>query len=158
MADSKAIKADIIPYNSGHSSLVHSRIDNEKCHYNLCLGRGFPPPENLVDSWQRDTVKTYLMVTGSDPVAYGELWSKPFEMAVEIAHLLVDPARRSMGYGTRMIELLFELASQRKELASVHLNLFVDSKEALNCYLSAGFELVGAANYTTGLKMVRMIK
>ena len=56
-----------------------------------------------------------------------------------------------------MIELLFELASQRKALASVHLNLFVDSKEALHCYLSAGFELVGAANYTTGLKMVRMI-
>ena len=158
MVNSKIIKADIIPYNSGHSSLVHSWIDDEKCYYNLCLGKGYPPPEDLVDSWQRNAVKSYLIVTGGEPVAYGELWDKPFEMAVEIAHLLVDPARRSLGYGTRMIELLFELASQRKALASVHLNLFVDSKEALNCYLSAGFELVGAANYTTGLKMIRMIK
>ncbi len=158
MTDSKAIKADIVPYNSGHSSLVHSWIDNETCHYNVCLGRGFPPPENLVESWQRDSVKSYLMMISGDPVAYGELWDKPFEMAVEIAHLLVDPAKRSRGYGARMLELIFEKASQRKDVASVQLNLFVQSKAALNCYLSAGFELIGAANYATGLKMIRMIK
>ncbi len=158
MSNSKIIKADLVPFNSNFDDLVLSWIDSEKCYYDLCLGKGFPPPIDLVDSWQKEGVRSYLMYAQGQPVAYGEFWDRPFELAVEIAHLLVDPAKRFQGYGTRMIELMFEKSGERSDIASVHLNLFVQNKAALNCYLKAGFELVGAANYATGLKMIRMLK
>ena len=158
MSNSKTIKADLVPFNLHFDALVLSWIDSEKCYYDLCLGKGFPPPIDLVDSWQKEGVKSYLMYAQGEPVSYGEFWERPFELAVEIAHLLVDPAKRSQGYGTRMVELMFDKACERTDIASVHLNLFVQSKAALNCYLKAGFELVSAANYATGLKMIRMLK
>jgi RimJ/RimL family protein N-acetyltransferase len=158
MTEQKIIKADLIPYTSMYSDLVRSWIDSEECHYSLCLGKGFPPPHDIVESWQKEGIKSYLMYFENKPVAYAEFWDKPFDLAVEIAHLLVEPARRSQGYGTRMLELMFDKATERNDIASVHLNLFVQNKAALNCYLKAGFELVGAANYATGLKMIRMLK
>ncbi|MGH8015825.1 MAG: GNAT family N-acetyltransferase [Candidatus Zixiibacteriota bacterium] len=158
MSSSKIIKADLVPFTLNQSDLVLSWIDNEKCYFDLCLGKGYPPPLDLVESWQKDGVKSYLLYAQSQPVGYAEFWERPFELAVEIAHLLVDPAKRFQGYGTRMVELLFENACERTDIASVHLNLFVQNKAALNCYLKAGFELVGAANYATGLKMIRMLK
>jgi len=158
MSNQKTIKADLVPFANNQAELVHSWIDSEKCYYDICLGKGYPPPIDLVESWQKEGVKAFLMYAQSQPVAYAEFWERPFELAVEIAHLIVDPAKRFKGYGTRMVELMFEKACERTDIASVHLNLFVQSKAALNCYLKAGFELVGAANYATGLKMIRMLK
>ena len=158
MAEQKSIKADLIPFSDAYSELVRTWIDTEDCYYGICLGKGFPPPQDIVDSWQKDGVKSYLMYLQGKPVAYAEFWDKPFDLAVEIAHLLVEPVRRSQGYGTRMLQLMFDKATERSDIASVHLNLFVQNKAALNCYLKAGFELVGAANYATGLKLIRMLK
>jgi ribosomal protein S18 acetylase RimI-like enzyme len=158
MSSQNIIKADLIPFTLNHADLVLSWIDSEKCYYDLCLGKGFPPPIDLVESWQKEGVRTHLMYVQSQPVAYAEFWERPFELAVEIAHLIVDPSRRFQGYGTRMVELMFDKACERADIASVHLNLFVQNKAALNCYLKAGFELVGAANYATGLKMIKMLK
>lgn len=158
MDQQKTIKADLIPFSDTYSELVRSWIDSEDCYYSLCLGKGYPPPPDIIDSWQKDGVKSYLMYLENKPVAYAEFWEKPFDLAVEISHLLVDNSRRSKGYGTRMLQLMFDKATERNDIASVHLNLFVQNKAALNCYLKAGFELVGAANYATGLKMIRMLK
>lgn len=151
-------KADLIPYSEEYSPLVRAWIESEETYFFVCRGREFPPPDDVVDSWQRADVSSYLLSAERHPVAYGELWSRPNERAVEIAHLLVDPYRRTNGYGTKMLHLLYERAAERKNVVKVVLNLYSENPIALGCYLKAGFELIGAATHTMGLKMVRVVR
>ena len=158
MSESIQVKADIIGYTCEYSSTVRSWIESEETYHSLCRARGFPPPENVVETWQRPGVSSYLLLSDRKPVAYGELWDKPQSMAVEVAHLLVDPARRSLGYGTKMLQLLFDRAAGRRGVSQVLINLFGGTEEALNCYLKAGFELTGTSPHAEGLKMVRIVE
>lgn len=158
MADPTRIKADIVPYTAEYSAQVRTWINTEKIYYYVCRGKDFPPPEEIVDSWQRKDVSSFILFSENKPVAYGELWARPMERAIEIAHLIVDPYRRSKGFGTKMLGLLYNRAATRAEVTKVLINLYNDSTVALGCYLSAGFELVGTANYTMGLRMVKLVR
>ena len=152
------VKADLIPYAHEYASDVLSWIDSEEVYKDVCRGQDWPPPKDLVESWQRKNVVSYLLFSERQPVAYGELWNRPLEMAVEVAHLIVAPAKRSMGYGTKMLEELYNRAAARPDVAKVLLNLYSENEVALSCYLKAGFELIGTSSYITGLKMVRMVE
>ena len=155
---SSKAKADIIPYTEEYSLVVRSWIDSQQTLFYVCRGKEFPPADDLVDSWQRKDVSSYLLFSDRKPIAYGEIWPRPAELAVEIAHLIVDPYRRGEGLGVKMLNLLFEQAASRRDVKRVMVNLYNDSEVALGCYLKAGFELVGTATHTMGLKMVRMAK
>ena len=157
MSESTQVKADIIGFTMEYSGTVRSWIESEETYYSLCRSKEYPPPENVVETWQRAGVSAYILLSQNRPVAYGELWDKPQSMAVEVAHLLVDPARRSQGYGTKMLQLLFDRAAGRKGVVQVMINLFGGNEEVLNCYLKAGFELSGYSPHAEGLKMVRVI-
>ena len=158
MSDPTRIKADIIPYNPEYAQIVRSWIESEETYKSLCRGQDFPPPEDVVDSWQRPDVAAYLLSSERKPVAYGELWNRPLENAVEIAHLLVDPYKRSRGYGTKMLNLLYEAAARRPDIVKVILNLYGDSEEILGCFVKAGFEMAGTTVHTMGLRMVRLVE
>ena len=157
MTDPIRVKADLIPYVPEYSRVVHSWIDSEETYLDLCRGKQFPPPEDIVDSWQRDGVTSFVMLSERKPVAYGELWHRPTDLALEIAHLIVDRYRRSEGFGTKMTELLYDRASQRENITRVMIHLYGENEVALGCYLKAGFELLGTTTYTTGLRLVRPI-
>ena len=151
-------KADIVPYIAEYSRIVLSWIDSEETYRNLCKGTELPPPEDLVDSWQRDGVSSYILSAAGKPVAYGELWTRPLELAVEIAHLIVDPYQRSRGYGSKMLELLYHRAAARLNVAKVILNFHTGDESVLGCYLKAGFELVSVGRNDASLRMERMVK
>jgi len=158
MSEPTRVKADIVPYTAEYSKVVHSWIDSEETYRNVCRGTEFPPADDLIDSWQREGISSYLLFASGKPVAYGELWERPLELAVEIARLMVAPFKRSQGYGTKMLELLYQRAAQRQNVAKVILNIFSGDEVALGCYLKAGFELVSTTNYAAGLRMERMVK
>lgn len=151
-------KADIVPFTRKYSPTVRSWIDSKETLHDVCRGKDFPPASDIVDNWQRKDVSSYLLFSGNKPVAYAELWSRPNEMAVEVAHLVVDPARRSEGFGTRMMELLYEQGAARNDVAKVIINLYNENSIALGCFLKAGFELVATTTYTQGLRIVRMVR
>jgi ribosomal protein S18 acetylase RimI-like enzyme len=158
MPDPIRVRADLVPYTAEYSSLVRSWLDSPETYSRVCRGRAdFPPSEDIVDSWQRDGVTAFMLLADRKPVAYGELWERPTEMAVEITHLMVDPFRRSEGYGTRMLKLLCERASERPGVQKMILFLTGNNEEALGCYLKSGFELVGTTQAVMGLKMVRYV-
>ncbi len=157
MTDPIKVKADLIPYVPEYSRVVHSWIDSEETYHDLCRGKQFPPSEDIVDSWQRDGVTSFILLSERKPVAYGELWHRPMDLAMEIAHLIVDRFKRSEGYGTKMIELLYDRAAQRENITRVMIHLYGDSEVALGCYVKAGFELLGTTTYTTGLRLVRTV-
>lgn len=158
MSEPTRVKADIVPYTPEYAGLVRSWIDSNETYHDLCRGLDFPPPEDIIDSWQHSGVSSYLLFSQRKPVAYGELWKRPLEMAVEITHLIVEPVNRSRGYGTKMLELLYERAAQRSSVAKVILNLYGENEVALGCYLKAGFKLVGVSSHTVGLRMIRMVR
>ena len=157
MSDPTQVRADIVRFTPEYASTVRSWIESEETYESLCRGQQYPPPEDLVANWQRANVASYLLFAESRPVAYGELWSRPQEMAVEIAHLLVDPPRRSNGFGAKMLLLLFERAAQRRDVSQVIANLHTTDEEVLGCFLKAGFELVGTSPHTLGMRMIRQV-
>lgn len=158
MDDSIQVKADLIPYTSEYAGIVRSWIECEETYKLVCRGVHFPPPDDVVDSWQRKGVSSFLMISNSKPVAYGELWERKAEHAVELAHIIVDTYQRSHGYGTKLLHLLYNRAAQRQGVAKVLINLYNDSAEVLGCYLKAGFELAGTATHIEGLKLVRVVE
>jgi len=158
MSEPIPAKADIVPFTKQYGATVRSWIDSEDTLYDVCRGKDFPPQQDIVDTWQRKEVSSYLLVKGGKPVAYAELWNRPNELAVEIAHLIVDPALRGNGFGTRMINLLYEQASAKADVAKVIINMYNENPAALGCFLKANFDLTGTTSYTQGLRLIRMVR
>ncbi len=152
------VKADLVPYTSEYAGIVRSWIECEETYRLVCRGTEFPPPEEIVESWQRKGVVSYLMISNSKPIAYGELWERKAEHAVEISHVIVDTYQRSKGYGTKLLQLLYNRAAQRPGVTKVMINLYNDSAEVLGCYLKAGFELAGTATHIEGLKLAKKVE
>lgn len=157
MDSTSKARADLVPYTPDYAGQVRSWIDCEETYDLVCRGVDFPPPDDVVDSWQRKGVRSYLLFSHSRPVAYGELWERKAEQAVEVAHLLVEPAKRGEGYGTRLLELIFDRGGSLSWVRKVLINLYHQSPEALGCYLKAGFDLIGTSTHIEGLRMMRKV-
>lgn len=155
MDEQAQAKADLIPYSPEYAGQVRSWIDSAETYHDLARSLEFPPPPDVVDLWQRDGVFAYLLFSRNRPVAYAELWDRPVELAMEVCHLLVDSSRRGEGFGTKMLDLLFDRAQRRRGVAMVTANLFGNHEIALGCFLKAGFEVAGTSKYTEGLRLVR---
>lgn len=158
MNDHTSIKADIIPYTPDYAREVRSWIDSPETLMHLCRSKEFPPAEDIVDSWQRSGVSSFIMSMQGKPVAYGELCERKIEQAVEICHLIVNPRRRDEGLGSKMLQLLYERAATRAGVGRVIINLFTGSQEALACYMKAGFEVASTTVHTEGLVLIRTVQ
>ncbi|MBV1849308.1 GNAT family N-acetyltransferase [Catellatospora tritici] len=102
-----------------------------------------PVPPEVIASWATEPdVRAYLLVDGDVPVGYGELWVDDEEDEVELARLLIDPARRNQGLGRELVRSLTGLA--RELHPTVFLRLVPGNDAALACYLGAGFVRVPA--------------
>lgn len=157
MSEPTHIKADLVPFSDEYIETVRSWIDDEETYLHVCRGKEFPPPENVVKSWQRSGVTSYLLFSGGKPVAYGELWNRPNDLAKEIGHLLVAPSHRYQGFGTKLLELLINRAATRSDVAKVIARLFHEDEIILSSLMKAGFEISGTNTYTDGLRLVKMI-
>ncbi len=158
MANPLEVKADLIPYSEEYGEYVRKWIDCEETFQFVCRGKDFPPPENIIKTWQRSTVKSYLLIDSGKPVAYGELWRREEEMAFELGHILVEPYKRSQGYGSKLVELLYQRAASRPGIAKVVIKLFHEDPIALACFMKNKFEIASTTSYTSGLRMIRFVK
>ncbi len=71
-------------------------------------------------------------------MAYGELWDDEEEDEQELVRLIVDPARRRSGAGTRLVSRLVELARSSGR-ASCFLRVDPANPGALALYRRCGF-------------------
>ena len=157
MTEQTHAQADLIPYSEEYAQTVRSWINTEETYLNVCHGKNFPPPDDIVESWQRPDVASYLLFGENSAIAYGELWIRDVERSVEIAHLIVDPFKQDKGYGTKMLNLLYNRAAARPLINKVILHLRGCDEVILGCYLKAGFELVGKTAIGDGLRMIRVV-
>ncbi len=104
-----------------------------------------PFPSSVVASWWgRPDVQPWLLLDPDRvPAAYGELWDDEEEDEVELAHLIVDPARRRQGVGGRLVRELLALARSLGR-ATCALRVVPDNTAALAVYRSQGFRDVAA--------------
>ena len=102
------------------------------------------PAEVLRRWWDADDVQPWLLTDDERPVAYGELWLDVDEDEVELARLIVDPARRRTGLGRRLVSDLLA-AARDTGLSGCFLRVAPDNAPALALYRSAGFVDVDAS-------------
>jgi [ribosomal protein S18]-alanine N-acetyltransferase len=89
--------------------------------------------------WELDYVRPWVLLDEEDRlVGYGELWVDPEEDEVELARLIVDPARRGRGLGKQLTYELMAKAAEA-ELATTMLRTTPDNVVAIGCYLACGF-------------------
>ncbi len=95
--------------------------------------------------WAAEDVQPWLLVEGPEaaPVGYGELWRDAEEDEVELARLIIDPARRRTGLGRRLVASLVGAAEQTG-LAACLLRVVPDNAAARGLYRAAGFAEVDA--------------
>jgi [ribosomal protein S18]-alanine N-acetyltransferase len=98
------------------------------------------PPEVIAGWSAADDVEAYVGLVDATVVAYGELWLDPDEGEVELARLLLDPARRGQGLGKTLTLALVDRARQsHPELPHVILRFRPDNVIARRTYSSVGF-------------------
>jgi ribosomal protein S18 acetylase RimI-like enzyme len=113
-----------------------------------CAGSPFssewvPPartdPDAVLAGWLEDPdISGFLLLRSGEPVAYGELWLEPDDAEAELAHLVVDPARRRQGLGRALAVALVDRARAEGQ-TNIFLRVHPDNDVAVACYASAGF-------------------
>jgi ribosomal protein S18 acetylase RimI-like enzyme len=98
------------------------------------------PAARVREWWVESDVQPWLLVSDADgsPVGYGELWLDADEDEVELARLIVDPARRRTGQGRALVAALVEAAAATG-LSGCLLRVVPDNAPAIALYRTAGF-------------------
>ena len=108
------------------------------------LGRGASLPgrarTRLVGRARR-TAWVLVEEPDAHPVGYGELWLDEEEDEVELARLIVDPARRRSGLGRALVTHLVAAAAATG-LSGCLLRVVPDNAPAIALYRAAGFAAV----------------
>jgi ribosomal protein S18 acetylase RimI-like enzyme len=152
LAESAMVKSsELIPYSPHHARTVLGWIDSEETLCALDCPGTFPPHDELVDRWQDDEVRSFLLSTEHGVVAYGELRPSYASLGADIQHVLVSPVHRGQGFGSRIVAALVGRAGELPGIAKLQAILPGDSEPALGCFLRAGFRLIGTRAEQAGL-------
>jgi ribosomal protein S18 acetylase RimI-like enzyme len=136
----------LVPFRPEHAAAVAGWARTPAEVRAWCGRLDAPVPAEVVAGWSaEDGVTAWLLVDGDDgPVGYGQLWVDDGAAEVEIARVIVDPARRNGGAGRDLVRRL--VARARALHPAVFLRLLPDNAAALHCYTAAGFTRVPAAD------------
>lgn len=89
--------------------------------------------------WHADPdVHAYVLGRVHRPVAYGEVWVDQAEGEVELARIIVDPAKRRAGFGARLVDALLGRAAGFG-LPVAYVRVVPENVAAIRCYEGCGF-------------------
>ena len=96
-----------------------------------------------MSAWAPDGGNPYLLCEGEDqtPIGYAEL--NPLHQLrnrLWIGHVIVAPPWRGQGIGVSFTRLLLQRAFNELGADRVSLIVFPDNRQAIRCYLKAGFK------------------
>jgi len=127
----------LIPFDPSSAPTVAGWASSADEASAWCARAEYPFPADVVAAWhEQPDVTAYLLVDEDDrPVAYGEVWSDDEEDEAELARLIVDPSRRSEGFGQRLVGELV----RRAGYDDIFMRVVPTNHRALACYRRAGF-------------------
>jgi len=97
------------------------------------------PDGSVFADWHADEdISGFVLLEAEQPIAYGEVWLERAERSVEFARILVSPAHRRRGVGSRLMGLLMERAPT-DSIDAFWLRVVPDNQPALGLYGSLGF-------------------
>lgn len=100
----------------------------------------FPLDERTVQHWIRSRAAGHVLIERGKVVAYAELvLDSNVAGRLWIGHMMVDPQRRGLGLGQRLVQGLLQIAREGPGVREVAISAFIDNTRALQCYRSCGF-------------------
>ena len=131
----------LVEFTSPHAAEVASWAATAGEALSWCSSEHHPVPVEVVASWADEPdCAAYLLVEGSTPVAYGELWVDLDEAEVELARLIVAPQHRQRGLGAALTRAL--LTRARDHATDVFLRVRPENAAAYRLYRRLGFRRV----------------
>ena len=104
----------------------------------------WPLDSSVVHAWhEHPDVRPFVLRDAGALVAYGELWVDDDEQEVELARIIVRPARRGRGVGRMLVTQLL-LRAARTGYPAAFVRVVPGNHGALACYRAAGFAPVSA--------------
>ena len=104
----------------------------------------FPPAAALFPGWHADSdAHPCVLFDGEELVAYGETWVDREGKEIELARIIVAPARRGKGLGEAFTRLMMARAADI-EIDDVFVRVMPENRAAIECYENVGFVRVSA--------------
>jgi RimJ/RimL family protein N-acetyltransferase len=109
----------------------------------------FPLDKNQLEKHYEEAQKTntrlmYTAVDGRTKEHIGHIELTRIDQEkrkASIAYVLVDPAKRGLGYGEGLVQSILLECFQRMKIVKVDLFVFEFNRVAIHCYQKAGFEI-----------------
>lgn len=100
----------------------------------------YPLDQATVLHWLMKRDAGYVLEDRGEVIAYGELVPDKDETdRLWIGHMIVNPRRRGLGLGQRLVHELVRVAEHEREAREVAISAFADNPRALRCYEACGF-------------------
>ncbi|MFF8848333.1 GNAT family N-acetyltransferase [Streptomyces sp. NPDC015127] len=139
-----AAGTDLSAFREEYSAIVAGWAGSPAEAAMWCGRADFPFPPEVVVSWQSTTyTRSYVLRSGQDIVAYGELWFDTEENEAELARIVVALEARGQGMGKELVRRLTTLAME-SGYKDIFMRVHPDNLPALRCYQRTGFLPVDA--------------
>lgn len=131
----------IVPFEAAHARRVAAwPRDATEAQAWAGGATAFPFQPEQFEGWHEDQdAHPFLAIEADEPSAYGELWVDQVEQEIELARIIVDPAKRSRGIGRSFVAALVA-ECPRHGFARLIMRVAPGNEAALRCYRAACFE------------------
>ncbi|MGB0714340.1 MAG: GNAT family N-acetyltransferase [Phycisphaerae bacterium] len=135
----------LVPYSREHAAVIASWVGSAQELFHLAPSTEPPLTAHKVRNWPRPggVAMTYCDSHG-EPTAYGEI--NPMRndaLHYWLGHIIVAPALRGAGLGSRFMSALFDVAYTDLSARRISLVVFPENMAACRCYERVGMSCCG---------------
>ncbi len=137
-------------YQSADFPFIQSWVTDERTHALWCAGH-MPVPltadvfEEKLQQGRAQWNDEFFVLTDElhQPIGFAGCSITREKKRAHIKYVIIDPCRRGLGIGTRMMKMLLDHLFESEVVHFATLNVFDSNQSAIHCYQKAGFCITG---------------